>query len=89
MNEQLNSYVGTLIEDTMMVMDEYQTPVMAFTATVLDKIEDLLDCKDITKEHCRLTKKMVILLGKFMHMLKVQMAKFYICFILIITITMK
>ena len=57
MNEQLNSYVYSLIEDTMMVMDEYQTPVMAFTATVLDKIEDLLDCKDITKEHCRLTKK--------------------------------
>ena len=57
MNEQLNSFVYSLIEDTMMVMDEYQTPVMAFTATVLDKIEDLLDCKEIVKEHCRVTKK--------------------------------
>lgn len=64
MNEQLNSYVYSLIEDTMMVMDEYQTPVMAFTATVLDKIEDLLDCKDITKEHCRLTKKNGDIIGE-------------------------
>ena len=60
MNEHLNSYVYSLIEDTMMVMDEYQTSVMAFTATVLDKIEDLLDCKEIVKEHCIETKKMAI-----------------------------
>ena len=64
MTEQLNNYVYSLIEDTMMVMDEYQTPVMAFTATVLDKIEDLLDCKDIIKEHCRLTKKNGDIIGE-------------------------
>ena len=57
MNEQLNSFVYSLIEDTMMVMDEYQTPVMAFTATLLDKNEDLLDCKKNKKRHCKLRKK--------------------------------
>lgn len=55
MNEELNSYIDSLIEDTQMVMDEFQTPEMAFTATVLEKIEDLLDCKDITIEHCKIT----------------------------------
>ena len=48
----------------MMVMDEYQTPVMAFTATVLDKIEDLLDCKEIVKEHCIVTKKNGDIIGE-------------------------
>lgn len=56
MNEDLNSYALTLIEDSQMVMDEFQTPEMAFTASTLDKIEDLLDCNEIVKEHCRLTK---------------------------------
>lgn len=56
MNEELNSYVASLIEDTQMMMDEYQTPEMAFTAAVLEKIEELLDCKDIIKEHCKITK---------------------------------
>ncbi|MDD7107483.1 MAG: hypothetical protein PUI10_02880, partial [Prevotellaceae bacterium] len=56
MNEELYSFVATLIEDTQMMMDEYQTPEMAFTATVLEKIEDLLDCADVVKEHCKLTK---------------------------------
>lgn len=37
MNEELNSYVATLIDETQMVMDEFQTPVMAFTSTVLEK----------------------------------------------------
>ena len=57
MNEELNSYVATLIDETQMVMDEFQTPVMAFTSTVLNKIEDLLDCKDITVEHCKIMDK--------------------------------
>ena len=57
MNEELNSYVATLIDETQMVMDEFQTPVMAFTSTVLEKIEDLLDCKDITVEHCKIMDK--------------------------------
>lgn len=56
MNEELNSFASTLIEDTQLMMDEYQTPEMAFTAAVLDKIEGLLDCKEIVKEHCRITK---------------------------------
>lgn len=56
MNEELNNYAITLTEDSQMVMDEYQTPEMAFTAIVLDKIENLLDCEEIVKEHCRLTK---------------------------------
>ena len=56
MNEELYNYIDTLREDTMMAMDEYQTPEMAFTSTVLEKIEDLLDCKEITKEHCVITK---------------------------------
>lgn len=54
MNEELNSFVTSLFEETMLAMDEYQTPEMAFTATVLDKIEELLDCKDIVKEHCKI-----------------------------------
>ena len=56
MNEDLYNYIDTLREDAMMAMDEYQTPEMAFTSTVLEKIEDLLDCKEITKEHCVITK---------------------------------
>lgn len=56
MNEELNSFVATLIEDAQMMMDEYQTPEMAFTATVLEKIEELLDCADIVKEYCKITK---------------------------------
>lgn len=56
MNEELNSYVASLIEDTQMMMDEYQTPEMAFTATVLEKIEELLDCAEIIREHCKITK---------------------------------
>ena len=57
MNEELNSYVATQIDETQMVMYEFQTPVMAFTSTVLNKIEDLLDCKDITVEHCKIMDK--------------------------------
>ncbi len=57
MNEELSSYISTLIEDTQILMDEYQTPEMAFTATVLEKIEDLLDCKEITIQHCKITDK--------------------------------
>lgn len=56
MNEELNGFVDSLIEDTQILMDEFPTPEMAFTATVLDRIEELLDCKDIVKEHCRTTK---------------------------------
>lgn len=56
MQEELRNFVDILIEDTMMLMDEFPTPEMAFTATVLDKIEELLDCKDIVKEYCRITR---------------------------------
>ena len=56
MNEELTSFAASLIEDTQMMMDEYPTPVMAFTAAVLDKIEELLECKEIIKEHCKLQK---------------------------------
>lgn len=56
MKDELNGFVASLIEDTQLLMDEYQTPEMAFTATVLDRIEDLLDCTDIIKEHCSVTK---------------------------------
>ena len=55
MNEELSSYVISLLEETQLKMDEYHIPEMAFTATVLDKIEDLLDCTDPVIEHCRLT----------------------------------
>lgn len=56
MNEELNNYVISLIEDTQVLLDEYETPEMAFTATVLEKIEDLFDCQDIVKGHVRLLK---------------------------------
>lgn len=56
MNEELTNYVATLLEDTHLRMDEYETPEMAFTATVLDKIVDLLDCTDPVIEHCKITK---------------------------------
>ena len=56
MNEELTSFAASLIEDTQMMMDEYPTPVMAFTAAVLDKIEELPECKEIIKEHCKLQK---------------------------------
>lgn len=55
MTEELTNYAVSLLEDTHLKMDEYHNPEMAFTATVLEKIEDLLDCKDIIIEHCRLT----------------------------------
>lgn len=55
MNEELSSFLSTLLEDTQLRMDEFRTPDMAFTATVLDKIEDLLDCTDPVIEHCKLT----------------------------------
>jgi len=56
MNEELASYVASLLEDTQLKMDEYKTPEMAFTATILEKIEDLLDCSSPVIEHCKLTK---------------------------------
>ncbi len=57
MNEELTSYVASLIEEAQLNVEEYKTPEMAFTATVLDQIEELLDCKEIIKEHCVITKK--------------------------------
>ena len=64
MNEELNSYVTTLIEDTHLKMDEFSTPEMAFTAAVLEKIEDLLDCKEIAIEHCKITNTAGKVLGE-------------------------
>lgn len=64
MTEELNSYVASLIEDTQMVMDEFQTPEMAFTKTILEKIEDLLDCNDITIEHCKLQNRIGNITGE-------------------------
>ena len=46
MNDELMSFVASLLEDTQFMMDEYQTPEMAFTAVALDKIVELLDCTD-------------------------------------------
>lgn len=57
MNEELKNYLVSLMTDTQMMMDEYQTPEMAFTSTVLEKIEEFLDCEDIIKEHCRIVQK--------------------------------
>ena len=51
MNEELNSFVVSLLEDTQFKMDEYHTPEMAFTAVALDKIVELLDCTDPIIEH--------------------------------------
>lgn len=79
MNEELNGYAATLVDETQMVMDEFQTPVMAFTSTILDKIEDLLDCKDITVEHCKIMDKAGKYLVRFMHTEKVRMVKFFTC----------
>ena len=56
MNEELMSFVASLLEDTQLKMDEYQTPEMAFTSVALDKIVELLDCNDPVIEHCKLTK---------------------------------
>ena len=42
MNEELMSFVASLLEDTQFKMDEYQTPEMAFTAVTLDKIVERL-----------------------------------------------
>ena len=57
MNEELTSYAITLMEDTHLNMDEYSTPEVAFTATVLEKISELLDCTDPTIGHCIITNK--------------------------------
>lgn len=57
MNEELTSYAITLMEDTHLNMDEYSTPEVAFTATVLEKISELLDCTDPTIGHCIITSK--------------------------------
>lgn len=56
MDEELTSFAASLLEDTQMKMDEYATPEMAFTAAVLEKIVDLIDCKDPVIEHCKITK---------------------------------
>ena len=56
MNEELLSFVISLLEETQFKMDEYQAPEMAFTAVALDKIVELLDCTDPVIEHCKLTK---------------------------------
>ena len=56
MNEELMSFVASLLENTQLKMDEYQTPEMAFTSVALDKIAELLDCNDPVIEHCKLTK---------------------------------
>lgn len=56
MDEELLSFVTSLLEDTQFKMDEYQTPEMAFTAVALEKIVELLDCTDPIIEHCILTK---------------------------------
>lgn len=55
MNEDLSNFVVALLEETQLRMDEFHTPEMAFTATVLDKIVDLIDCTDPVIEHCKLT----------------------------------
>ncbi len=57
MNEELNSYVDTLTEETILAMDEYKTREMAFTATILEKIEEFLDCKELIIEHCKIVDK--------------------------------
>lgn len=57
MNEELKNYLVSLMADTQMMMDEYQTLEMAFTATVLEKIEEFLDCEEIIKDHCRIIQK--------------------------------
>lgn len=64
MNEELLTFVESLLEDTQMKMDEYQTPEMAFTAVALDKIVDLLDCNDPIIEHCKLTKSNGDIIGE-------------------------
>ena len=56
MKEELTSFALSLLEETQMLMDEYRTPEMAFTAAVLDDIVELLDCTDPVIEHCKLTK---------------------------------
>lgn len=60
----LKNFVVSLVEDTQMKMDEHETLEMAFTDAILEKIEGLLDCKEIIKEHCRLTKTNGDVLGE-------------------------
>lgn len=55
MTEELNSFVMSLNEDVQLAMDTWQTPAMAFTATILDRIGDMIDYKEPILEHCRLT----------------------------------
>lgn len=56
MNDELKAYSELLLENTHLKRDEYAEPVMAFTAAVLEQIEDLLDCKAPTIKHSRITK---------------------------------
>lgn len=81
MNEELNSYIDSLLEDTMLAMDEFQTAEMAFTATVLEKLKVYLIAKILLRNIVRLRKPMVILLVKFMLIPRVLMAKYCIFFI--------
>jgi len=57
MNEELSSFMESLLEETQMVMDEYDIVEMAFTSTILEKISELLDCTDPVIEHCVFAKK--------------------------------
>ena len=78
MNEQIHSYAISLIEETMMVRDEMSIPEMAFTEIVLDKIEPMLNCEEIIKEHCIVRKTMATLLVNCTHILLVKIMRFFI-----------
>lgn len=56
MDEELYSFFSDLVEETHLALDEYPVPEMAFTSIILERIEGLLGCKEITQEHCIIRK---------------------------------
>lgn len=57
MEGELKDFALDLIEETQMAMDECPTLEIAFTTTVLKEIDELIDCTELTIEHCKLTDK--------------------------------
>lgn len=55
MNDELNQFSQEIITETHLKRDVFPDLDMAFTAAILEKISDLLDCTEPILKHCRLT----------------------------------
>lgn len=52
MNEDLNAYGVSLLEETQLAMEPNKTPEEIFTANILEQISPLIDCDQPVIDHC-------------------------------------